>query len=452
MREPLVLLPLLGLSTIFCCVSDSTVVGNDASPDVTTLDSPADNQTADVKDSGGADAGDGNDGGLPPLTTTATVAIGYGFSCALRASGKIFCWGTNTSGQLGNGLTSTTPSPTPGQVSVILNGARMGAGNDFACAVLTDHTVACWGGNGTGQLGQALSTTQSSTPAVVAGLSGVMDIAVGGSHVCARKSDATVWCWGNNGANQLGHANTSDPACIASIPCDFTPTQVAGLSAIDGIGAGLVHSCAHTGTQALCWGDNTTAQLGHVPGTNGDLHPSTYYNNPTPVAAGATGSAEVFAGGDVSCSINGSQVISCWGYDSAGQLGDQGTNTQSASPVTVSGASLGTLVAPGYVNSCAIANGSAYCWGDNQADEEGTTSGGTSLAPAIPTGLSAGMVVIASNHPGAHHCAQDSASVVYCWGSNNYDECGHANTSDPTCPTGGGNKCVAHPATVSGLP
>jgi alpha-tubulin suppressor-like RCC1 family protein len=416
-------------------------MGTDASPDVTTSD--ATNDVAQTGDSAVDGSGDASDGALPPLSITPMVALGYGFSCSLRSTGRIYCWGVNSEGQFGNLTTSSGANATPTQVANITNAAVIGAGVDFVCALLTDHTVSCWGGNGTSQLGQVAST-DNATPTPVSGLTDVIELEVGGSHVCVRKNDSSVWCWGSNGSDQLGYNNSTDTACANSIPCNPTPTKVAGLTA-DGLAAGLAHTCARVGTTAECWGANDAAQLGHVPGQDGD----TSGMNPTPVAAAATGVGGIFAGGDVTCAINGTQQVSCWGKDAQGQLGDMGTG-QSADPVNVPGLTIGTQVAPGWVSSCGVSNTSVYCWGDNVGCDEGNgTNGGTDLGPAIATGLSISQVQVTSDMVGAHHCAIDTSAVVTCWGENEDDELGHSNTTDPTC---GGSKGNPTPTAVSGLP
>jgi alpha-tubulin suppressor-like RCC1 family protein len=433
------------------CVSGDDSSTKDAGNDVTANDVATNDVTkADVAEDAPADAG--GDGAIAPLTVTPMVAIGFGFSCSLRATGNVYCWGWNTSGQLGNGQTSNTPVPTPVQVSSISTAARITAGNDFVCALLTDHTVWCWGGNGSAQLGKAFNST-GNAPAQVTGLGKVTSIAAGGSHVCALQSDGAVMCWGGNGAMQLGHDSSTDASCVSSSPCSPTPTKVAGApSGIDQVAAGLGHSCAHAGTQAWCWGDNTSAQLGHVPGTNQDAHPNTSYVNATPTAASATGVALVYAGGQTTCAINASQAIQCWGSDMSGQLGDKGAaGAQTPSPVTVANVTGATLVAPGWQNACALAGISGtYCWGDNQYGESGiaTIDGGTNLGATNIPGLNS-PVSIASTQPGGHHCTQDTSNVVMCWGTNGYDECGHANTNDPLC---NGQKCVKAPTAVAGLP
>jgi alpha-tubulin suppressor-like RCC1 family protein len=116
-----------------------------------------------------------NDSTGQPLTGVDQVAIGSEVSfpnhvCALMTNGTVECWGSNGVGQLGDG--TTTDSPTP--VTVVgLNGAKtltgavqVVAGNGFNCALLSNGTVACWGGNFAGQLGSSPSTLSSSSSPV----------------------------------------------------------------------------------------------------------------------------------------------------------------------------------------------------------------------------------------------------------------------------------------------
>jgi alpha-tubulin suppressor-like RCC1 family protein len=86
---------------------------------------------------------------------------------------------------------------------------RLSAGYLHTCAVRPDATVWCWGRNSSGQLGDG-TTVDKLTPVPVASLSNVVEVSVGAAHSCARKSDGTVWCWGGNGDGQLGDGTTAD--------------------------------------------------------------------------------------------------------------------------------------------------------------------------------------------------------------------------------------------------
>jgi alpha-tubulin suppressor-like RCC1 family protein len=454
----------LGVSLLHCVGDEPSVTANpDAGPgtDATTPPGPdgstppVDGTAADSP-SPPADTGPGTDAaeaGLPPLIIAPTVAAGFGLTCSGRPSGRVYCWGKNDTGQLGNLLTSTTPTPTPTQVAQITTAARVVTTTGSACALLTDHTVWCWGNNSSGQLGHPIAAdtpnTYSPTPTKVAGLADVMEIGAGGSFVCARKADSSVWCWGDNTSNQLGHSNTTDGACVNSTLCSATPTQVAGLTA-DAIAVGFGHACARVGTTAFCWGDNSNAQLGHLAGQDGDVNNS----NPTPKQAAATNVAALFAGGGyVTCALDPTSTTSCWGSDAHGQLGDNGGVATSAAPIAIAGLpKTATKAIPAFTNSCAIMGQLAgvWCWGDNSEGGDGVADAGASHSAAtVPSLASMTFVDIAAGQATDNWCAATAGGDVYCWGINLYDELGHSNAGDATC---NGSKCDTTATKVVGLP
>ena len=133
------------------------------------------------------------------MTGFTKVTAGSDFTCAVKTDGTVWCWGLNTSGQLGDGTTTNRNRPV--QVSGLTGVADVDNQSDFACALKTVGTVVCWGNGGYGQLGNG-GTTNSSTPVQVSGLSGVTQIATGYGHVCAVISNGTVSCWGWNIVHQ----------------------------------------------------------------------------------------------------------------------------------------------------------------------------------------------------------------------------------------------------------
>lgn len=151
------------------------------------------------------------------LTGVVQIARVSSSSCALLHDGTVRCWGANTYGELGNG--TTNDSLTPVSVQGISTAVQVSTG---ACAILADETVRCWGGNWAGQLGNGdNSKTNSSTPVVVTGLSGVSQISHGGSHTCALLSDGTARCWGDNSYGELGDGtrnSSSLPVTVTVVP------------------------------------------------------------------------------------------------------------------------------------------------------------------------------------------------------------------------------------------
>ena len=118
------------------------------------------------------------------LTGVIAISSGSMHTCALLAIGNVKCWGFNNTGQLGNGTTALT-TPSPVSVIGVSSATAIASGGGHSCALLSNKTVQCWGSNTSGQLGNG-STLNSSTRVNVAGLSDVTSIAVGGSHTCAN--------------------------------------------------------------------------------------------------------------------------------------------------------------------------------------------------------------------------------------------------------------------------
>ena len=151
---------------------------------------------------------------VPGVSGVIDIAAGANHTCAVLADHTVSCWGENSQGQLGDGTTTRKLSPTlvPGLSDV----AAIVAGGQHTCALLADGTVHCWGYNNNGQLGDG-TTTRKLTPIEVA-LEDVVELASQGNvnRTCARLADHSVRCWGNNGSGALGdgtttHRNTPTP-------------------------------------------------------------------------------------------------------------------------------------------------------------------------------------------------------------------------------------------------
>ncbi len=410
----------------------------------------------------GGSKGDGaTEAGLAPLSIVPTVGVGFDFGCSGRANGHVYCWGSNEHGQFGNLATSTTATATPSLVANISSAARVAVGRASACALLTDHTVTCWGDNSEGQLGNPAIPTAtdagtgaySSTPQAVPNLSDVVDLAVGDQFACARKADKSVWCWGCNANDQLGYANTADTVCGGTLVCNPKPTQVTNVTA-DAIAVGTFHACALVGSSVSCWGDNSNAQLGHLQNTMGDIASGNGYVNPQPTAASATGAAALFAGGENTCILDGTDSAGCWGNDQSGQLGDRAAVLRSSGLMQVAGlAKSATTIGVGWLNSCAVMGplGGVWCWGEDSYGSDGTPyAAGSPPAAASVTALqSMTFVGIATSSISGSICAIDDAAEVYCWGNNIGDVLGNTNTTGGGCS---GSPCDGTPVKVMGLP
>ena len=191
---------------------------------------------------------------VPGVSGAVGVAAGAGFSCALLADGSAVCWGDDRNGELGDGAPAVGPRG-PTKVAGLTDATALAANGQHACAVRADGSLVCWGSNATGQLGDGTLVNRAQ-PAAVVGLQQVSAVAAGLSHTCAL-SAAGLSCWGSNSQGQLGaETPTSTTPVTAPMPVPLVANPIA-------IAAGAQHTCAVRSTGAvLCWGQNGSGQLG----------------------------------------------------------------------------------------------------------------------------------------------------------------------------------------------
>lgn len=231
------------------------------------------------------------------VSTATAVAAGDYFTCALLSSGVVECWGTGSSGQLGNG--QMTGSSSPVRVDGIATAAAVSARGAYACALLTVGTVKCWGDNASGTLGNG-QVTASGTPVDVQGVTSAVALSLGNYHACVLLSGGGVKCWGTGDSGQLGSGQSSSSG---------VPVSVQDLSTATSVSVGSYHSCASLQGGAIkCWGRFSSGQWGS--GDTGGL------------AVGIGSATSVAAGGFHTCALLADRTVSCWGDGSSGALGD----------------------------------------------------------------------------------------------------------------------------------
>lgn len=217
------------------------------------------------------------------------VAAGSRHACAVHVDGTVSCWGANDHGQLGDG--GTTASSAPVVVDSLEHVADLTVGSDFSCAVLSDGapfgergSTWCWGNDVVGQLGDGAPRDGSPRPSRVS-MSSRSSIAIdaGGQHACAIRTSGELVCWGANDRGQLGDGLTTGAGSDVPMP-------VAGLDAsVVEVSGGAAHTCARIAGDVYCWGKNGAGELGRgtFGGESPDAREVTAPGGAVQVAAGA---------------------------------------------------------------------------------------------------------------------------------------------------------------------
>ena len=311
-----------------------------------------------------------------------TISAGDSSSCGISLGGRLYCWGFNFHGEVGNGLTAAQQSPVLALTGLTFTTVSVGGGH--ACGLATGGTAYCWGDDTYGQLGDA-RTVNSTTPIPVSGggaPANFASISAGYRHSCGVLANGTGFCWGNNDFGQLGNGAVGG--------FSDTPVLIAGFT-FQSISAGGDHSCGIlTSGGIVCWGSNIDGQLGN--GSVGGLSAT-----PVSIAGGGSftrisastgtrtstpnGPAKPFGHGHT-CALTTTGTVLCWGDDTDLQLGRglfSGTGTSSGTPQPVfqgerPGGVTFTSISTGSRHSCGVgSDGNAYCWGSNVMGGLGNT-------------------------------------------------------------------------------
>lgn len=271
--------------------------------------------------------------------TIEKVAVGANHTCA-SGSGFIWCWGSNSHGQLGNGVVGGT-SAQPVRVVGGESGSplfdatgllALTVGDHHTCALRADHRLYCWGDGSLGQLGVNYVSSpvpkQSNTLAALIPPPGPRffdSVQAGADFTCG--TDATshlLHCWGNNALGQLGINSTvarlgqGTLSVRTNTGTSFTTHQY---SLGRDHGCALSDDAAHPGL--FCWGNNSAGQLGlNQPGS---LLAYQVYASPVS-GVNLSAAFQVALGGDTSClseklPSSGSLRVRCWGDNRRGQFG-----------------------------------------------------------------------------------------------------------------------------------
>jgi uncharacterized protein YjdB/alpha-tubulin suppressor-like RCC1 family protein len=348
-----------------------------------------------------------------------TLFVGNEHSCAVAAGGTAYCWGNNSSGQLGLGTLGATPELRPRAVSSSTNARieqfaslAVGGKTGTTCGLLNTGTGFCWGANSWGNIGDG-STTVRQFPYQMTGSLAFARISTGWTHSCALTRAGEAYCWGLNTTGQLGDGTTTQR---------LQPTKVSGGLTFSRISAGYNSSCGVTTAGALyCWGDD--------PLGDGTQTPSSV---PIQIGAGRT-FASVVTGFRNACALTPTGQAWCWGLARGnGQLGNGG-NSDLFEPTAVSGLLTFSMLVKGEDHTCGLAgSGTVYCWGSNAYGQLGD---GTVVGRSVPTLVSGGATYTIIAAGAFHTCGATTSGTVNCWGRNNSGQLGDGTTVSRLVPT-----------------
>ncbi len=392
-------------------------------PSATTVD-------ADV---GGASPG-------TPRGAASVLAAGARHTCVIDG-GDVVCWGDDGSGQVGNGTTTgdVAAPPTPIDLPTGRTATSIVGGADHTCAILDTGDITCWGSDGSGQLGNGAATgdvTAPPTPIDLPAGRTATAITAGTDHTCAILDNREVTCWGNDGSGQVGNGTTTGDVAAPPAPIDLPTGRTA-----TAITAGTNHTCAILDTGDItCWGSDIEGQVGNGS-VGGDV---TAPPDAVDLPAGRTAAA-VAGGNEHTCAVLDDGNVTCWGNDSLGQLGNgPPTGTILAPPpaITLPPGRLAIAITAGENHTCALLDNSHItCWGWDGSGQlgNGATTGAVTEPPDtvfLPAGRTAVAVVAGS----AHTCALLDNDEVTCWGSDSHGQLGNGATGavdSPPAPVAG---------------
>ena len=287
-------------------------------------------------------------------------------------------------------------------VAGCIEATQLDVGANFACARLSNGTIRCWGANDFCRISSA-TTTNYLVPTAISGITTASAVAAGYEQICSLNADGTASCWGSNtyggvGTDKLPGDNTCSPARVVGL---------SGASVLDG---GSGHMCAISGSKVFCWGRDEAGQA------SGDgLTTSLFSATESKVSAGA---AEIGLSGLFTCTRASGGLVSCFGRNGSGQLGN-GSTLDKETPVSTG--LVATQIWPGPTSVCARGASGVYCWGD---DGSGKLADGLTSSKSSPTLISQLATALEWRTGGSHGCGRFSDGSVKCVGDNTYLQLG----------------------------
>lgn len=314
------------------------------------------------------------------------IVTGHEHSCLFTLENEIYCWGSDSAEQTGD--RGGAPNHLPTRITSLdgLNPndlASLETGEQHTCALDDEGFVYCWGDNSHGQLGIPASIPQDLAVQVpfIDSNNPAIDLSTGWNHTCAVLEDGTIACWGDNQYGQLGDDTTDSnhEAYVDAIGDSIAP-------AIE-VSAGKTHTCAVTeDDEVFCWGNNDAGQLGQA---DDPQNPDPSSSVPLAAALSPDLDAPIVqlnAGADSTCALREDLTLTCWGDNAEGAAGlsataDPVVSTPTQLPNAFLPEDIVTIHFRGQTPCALLADQHLYCWGDNRTMVLGNGAGSSRNTP-----------------------------------------------------------------------
>jgi alpha-tubulin suppressor-like RCC1 family protein len=246
----------------------------------------------------------------------ASVSAGDAHTCGVRKNGKLYCWGDDYSGQIGDGDTNASPVTAPLRIGTFEDWGTVSAGHGHTCGARTNGKLYCWGDDSRGQIGDN-DDVGATAPRRIGTFEDWANVSAGGYHSCGVRKNGKLYCWGWDANGQVGNGDQPTHRTL-------TPQRVGTFEDWASTSAGWIHSCGvRKNGKLYCWGNDGEDQVGNGSPA-GDV-----------IAPQRLGSYEDWtsasAGGFHSCAIRALKLY-CWGLDASGQVGDRNNPDPATAP------------------------------------------------------------------------------------------------------------------------
>lgn len=322
----------------------------------------------------------------------------------------------------GSAPAQLTPATRPGCLEGGPKFDRIVSGSSSSCGI-AEGAVWCWGLNSSGQLGDG-TMKDSSRPVRVTGLEGetVTDVSTGVYHRCAITSGGKLYCWGRGNDGEIGGGTRTMQKQAVPVGGVLAGRKVTAVS------AAIASTCAVSEEKLYCWGRGSGSTGSY---TLGDAARSSGSAVPVLAAGGALAgvSVKTVVNEDLhACALSTAGKAYCWGNGTSGQVGDGRTAVGNPLPAEVDmsrveGGAFDDLALSNY-STCATGSGTVYCWGGGTHGATGSGSVAGTSAPKPVQGVLAGKKMVEVTGAMDQFCASDEGGSWYCWGRNQYGSLG----------------------------